>query len=164
MGMAAVWLPLAFSAEGLIWLVIVVLSIIAQIAKASKRRPAAPAGGGENPQDELDAFLRALRGEPPPPPRPPPPPAPAKPRQPLPPRRPEITVSQDAPAQRTPPAKTGALPVAKPDAYAQRDARRWPAQNRAHILAALRDPGNRRRAIVLRDILGPCPGLGPGAR
>lgn len=185
--MASAWLPLAASIEGVFWVVVVILTIIVQIAKASKRplvsdqRPdGTPPPGGASPQDELQQFLRALSGE-----RPAPPPAPGTQAQPRPAARPRAVVMRGTPpptpsrpaprretvlqaarpstarrAMRPTPAASSSPPVVTgADVYAHEQAHGWAAENRCGILEALKAPDDRRKAIVLREILGPCVAL-----
>ncbi|MBM4148012.1 MAG: hypothetical protein FJ224_03090 [Lentisphaerae bacterium] len=170
---------------GAFWLLIIVVSIVAQIVKAVRlaakqqgprpegesfpERPSPQVGEPVEPSEEIREFLRRLSGEPPapaspPPPRPPPPqqvvvkvrPMPARPKTPAPSpvvHQPVPLVSLAAPPPPEPPVFIAKAASAKP--------RRRVSAAALALAADLNTPSTARRAILMREVLGPALALRP---
>jgi hypothetical protein len=181
---------IAAGAEGLFWLFVVAVSIIAQIVKAGRRnqeRPAPPPGAGADfpaaePADELRQFLEKLAGAPPVerPPAPPPVAPPPVPYSSSTQTRPSEPSRSTAAAMRNErvraaASRPSAVRPEPPPAFVAKPAMPRPLIVRApvpglpaqpapvqthELCAMLFDPAAIRKAILLREILGPPVALG----
>ena len=159
----------AGSGDNYIFVLVVLATIIAQIVKAvRKASPRTPASAGPRPadptpdrapaapNDELQQFLQSLTGVAPPKPAPVPPPvaqvvAPVTP----PPPPPALKVLEPvAPEPFMPPADAGGMHNHDPYKKAKASAGK-PRLERDDIVKDIEHPGSLKKAIILREVLGP---------